>query len=163
MICVLIFNDDYSSDMFKISIQHLFSSAESLILVCQERSDAETARRMISQTFIYRPCAAPCQQSQYLLLHNFILYVTADSGRPYIWAMHLWRVSFSVLVPFILFSLLYFCSSSLQGVFSVTKRQHPCEQSKIHKEMVCFGSLLVGNNLTKTWEWIVEDWGGLMV
>lgn len=63
--------------------------AESLILVCQERSDAETARRVISQTFIYRQCAAPCQQSQYLHLHNFILYETADSGRPYIWVMNL--------------------------------------------------------------------------
>lgn len=66
--------DDYSSTMFKISIQRLKG---------QERSDAETAQQVISQTFIYWPCAAPGQQSQYLHLHNFISYVTAVYRRIY--------------------------------------------------------------------------------
>lgn len=124
---MLIFTDDYSSGMFKISIAPLFSSAESLFLVCQERHDAETAQRVISQTFIYRPCAAPCQKSQYLHLHKFILYVTADSVTPYIWA----RNCLCACACFLSFTI---APAVCKVVFSVKKRQHTCAQNQIHKK-----------------------------
>lgn len=138
--------------MFKISIQpqRLFSSAESLILVRQERSDAETAQRVISQTFIYWPCAAPCQQSQYLYLHNFILYVTAVSGRIYIWSKNFWIFSLSLSLPCASFFSFTFVPTVQEGAFSVPKRHYLCTKHDPKRNGLL--SLVTGlqeaNNLT---------------